>query len=278
MADWRPYKIDALSQVLMPRDFEVLESLERYRLLDARLIQELHFPVGPNHHATLSAATRASNRITTRLEKHQLISQIPRRVGGWRGGSTKTVWQLAAAGERLLRARRGEPGRRRYVEPSATFLEHTLDVARIAALVLSAARSGDYEVLTIETEPDCWRSFHTARGPQTLKPDLYIVTADEDLETHSFVEVDRGTEHLPAIIRKCRTYQQHWRTGSEQAALELYPAVVWIAPDERRAAKIAAAIDADIVLTTELFRVTVKDGALALLAPNNQSPVERRNP
>jgi len=268
--NWRPYRIHELSAQLMPRDLELLESVEQYRLLDSNLIQRLHFPVSPDTHLTQSAARRAANRVANRLERGGFIARLERRVGGFTHGSDGTVWQLAAAGERLLRARRGDAARRRYTQPGPGFLEHTLEVARLAVRLVEAERAGSFDLMSIEAEPDCWRSFQGAHGSETLKPDLYAVTADDEVETHSFVEVDRGTEHLPAILRKCRTYERYWRSGNEQAALQLFPAVVWVTTDERRAVRIQEAIAADAALTSDLFRSTTDVGVLPVLAPPMQ--------
>ncbi|WRS29533.1 replication-relaxation family protein [Actinomycetaceae bacterium MB13-C1-2] len=132
-----PYKIGELLLHLTDRDLRILEDLEQFRLLDTRLIQRLEFPVGtlsggqPGF-ATQATATRLTLRVLHRLEEHGLIARVERRVGGSGRGSGQTVWQLAAAGERLLRPRRGQGGRRRYVDPGAGFLAHTLEVARYA--------------------------------------------------------------------------------------------------------------------------------------------------
>ena len=71
-----------------------------------------------------------------------------------------------------------------------------------------------------------------------------------------FVEVDLGTEHLPVVLRKCRTYRRYHDTGTEQHDRGLFPAVVWIVPDPIRATKIRDAIAADRHLTSELFWIT----------------------
>lgn len=265
-----PYRIGALSLLLSERDLLILEDLERFRLLDTRLIQRLRFPAGEaGGHATESSATRTALRVLTRLEGHALIARIGRRVGGAGHGSSQTVWQLAASGERFLRVRKGQTGRRRYVDPGNAFLEHTLAVARYAADLLEGARRDGFEVLVLQTEPESWRPFQTGHGGAvTLKPDLYVVTADADSETHSFVEIDRDTEHLPAVLRKCRTYQQYRQSGAEQAGLDgLFPAVVWAAPDTRRANRIRAAIDRDGTLDSRLFASGTAASTLAAVAP-----------
>ncbi|QTX04700.1 replication-relaxation family protein [Agromyces archimandritae] len=112
-----PYKIGELLLHLTDRDLRILEDLEQFRLLDTRLIQRLEFPVstrpgGQPGFATQATATRLTLRVLHRLEEHGLIARVGRRVGGSGRGSGQTVWQLAAAGERLLRARRGQGGRR----------------------------------------------------------------------------------------------------------------------------------------------------------------------
>lgn len=273
-----PYKIDALLFQLTERDLRVLEDLERFRLLDTRLIQRLQFPVfdgGP--HQTGGSATRTALRILARLEGHGLVAHVGRRVGGTRHGSTQTVWHLASTGERLLRARRGEPGRRRYVDPSPLFQAHTLDIARFAVALIERAREQHCEVLELQTEPATWQQFHAAHGGAlTLKPDLFVVTADSEHETHSFVEIDRDTEHLPAILRKCRLYQQHYHTGAIQAEQDgLYPSIVWVTPTEERAERIRRAITNDPSLTPELFRTGTQETTIPIVAPySSQSPTE----
>ena len=69
-----------------------------------------------------------------------------------------------------------------------------------------------------------------------MKPDLYVVTGRDDFEDCWFIEIDRGTESPAAISRKCRAYDLYWRSGLEQAEHGTYPLVLWVVPDERRAA------------------------------------------
>ncbi|GEK80128.1 hypothetical protein ABA31_14790 [Agrococcus baldri] len=202
-----------------------------------------------------------------RLEAHALIARVSRRIGGPSHGSSQTIWQLAAGGERYLRARRGDPARRRYVTPTIGFLEHTLDVARYAAALGEAAMDRGFDLLELGTEPANWRSFQTAAGGQTLKPDLSVVTADSDHETHCFIEIDRGTEHMPAILRKCRLYESYWQSGTEQAIHGLFPSVIWVTPDQTRARRIREAIASDRQLNSQLFHAATAESSLSVVAP-----------
>ncbi len=267
-ASWKPQRIRELEQHLTERDVMVLRDMERFRLLTSDQIQRLHFGVDPfGSHATKLAAVRATNRVMLRIEKLGVIARLSRRIGGPHHGSGATIWQLAAAGERFLRALRGDPDRRSFSQPGASFVSHTLAVADRATTVIEQARLGTYEVLELETEPRCWRTFQASTGAVTLKPDLLIVTADARTETHSFVEVDRGTEHLPAIRRKCHLYQRYYRDGSEERSRGLFPAVVWIVPDGPRARALRDGIAADATIDADLFTAVTTNDSLAALAP-----------
>ncbi|MEV8359200.1 replication-relaxation family protein [Microbacterium sp. NPDC076895] len=262
-----------LEEHLTERDVRILEDLERFRLLTTRQLQRLHFPAAPlGPHVTVSGATRGTTRVLNRLEARGAIARLARRIGGIKHGSAVTIWQLGPAGERYLRARRGEPRRRRYDEPGLTFVAHTLAVADIAVSLLEQAHAHRFELLELELEPASWRSFNgSGASVITLKPDLLVVTADAATETHSFIEVDRATEHLPAVLRKCYTYQRHQRTGIEQQTRKLYPAIVWIVPGIDRAQKIREAIAADRGLAPGLFTIITGEQTLATLAPYGPS-------
>lgn len=261
--------VHQLDGQLADRDIQILHELERYRLLSTRQLQRLCFPARPyGEHTSISAATRATTRVLTRLAVRHAITRLTRQIGGIRHGSAVGVWQLGPAGEAYLRSRRGQPGRRRYVEPSYAFLAHTLAVADIAVSLTEQARLGRFELLELQAEPDCWRNLNGPEGTAaTLKPDLSVVTADPDTETHSFVEVDRDTEHLSTVVRKCHLYQRYRQTGAEQAARGMFPAVVWVTPDAVRTQQITEAIAADPGLDGHLFYTVVTESALRSLAP-----------
>jgi hypothetical protein len=263
------HRIARLEEQLSDRDVRLLEDIERFRFLTTRQLQRLHVPAAPlGPHATTSSATRGTTRVLNRLEELGVIARLARRIGGIKHGSALTVWQLGAAGDRFLRARRGDPSRRRYEEPGRTFLSHTLAVADTAVTLIEQANAGRFELLELDLEPACWRTFTAgSAAPISLKPDLLVVTADTETETHSFVEVDLGTEHLPAVLRKCRTYQRYHATGNEQHDRGLFPAAVWIVPDTIRARQIRERITADPQLTADLFWITTPESMNHQLAP-----------
>lgn len=262
-----------LLEMLTDRDLLILKDLEQLRLLSTRQIQRLRFA----DHLSISSATRTAVRVLNRLEGHGLITRLPRRVGGATRGSAANVWQLASTGERLLRRLSGDQSRRRYVEPSPQFTAHTLAVADVAVEIFEGAYRDEFELLELEAEPDCWREFANAAGAREwLKSDMLVVTASTEVESHAFIEVDRGTEHLPAVLRKCETYQRYRRSGAEQATRDLFPAVVWIVPDDIRAQKLRAAMRDHPDLDERLFHVTIPDRAIKIIGPDDSTPKAKR--
>ncbi|MFD7307718.1 replication-relaxation family protein [Promicromonospora sp. NPDC059942] len=63
-----------------------------------------------------------------------------------------------------------------------------------------------------------------------LRPDLFTATAGAEYKSHLFIEVDRATESLPTLVRRCRLYETYRRTGIEQEQAGAFPRVLWVAP------------------------------------------------
>ncbi|MDQ1039912.1 hypothetical protein QFZ75_006328 [Streptomyces sp. V3I8] len=258
-----PTDVASLLLRLSDRDMAVLESVRAHRLLSTAMIRRLHFA---RAHASIGAASGATMRVLRRLESHGLVVRLMRRIGGVRSGSSGIVWQLGATGERLLRTVRGEKKRRRYIEPSPAFIAHTLATAELGVQLTELRQSTGVELVTIETEPTCWRSFVSPHGTlEWLKPDLYAVTASGDYEDHWFLEADRATEHPGVIVNKAKTYQRYAATGAHQARHGLFPAVAWVVPDVARREALRAALAADKAVQPELFRVVTVENFSQLI-------------
>lgn len=234
-------RLDArLISSLTPRDHNILQSLSRFRLLSSSLIRRLHF--AGTHHGK-DAGARSVNRVMHRLESLRLISRMDQRIGGYQGGSTGLTWQLSPSGHKLMATLTGQPQRSPLPASSWLFAQHTLAIAEVAVGLTEAERSGAFEVLKLDTEPQCWQDFVTTTGAaQWLKPDLYIVTANNDFEEHAFIEVDLSTEHRPTLTRKARTYQRYHASGRHEATHGVFPRVVWVTRDHRRQAIVKAAV------------------------------------
>lgn len=243
-----------LLQSLSARDLQILGILLEHRYATTTQIRRLEFA----DHRTVDAGTRAATRVLSRLWRNRLVYRLERPVGGVRGGSGAFVWGLDETGDRAVRAHVGttRTSRKRTYDPSLLFLAHTLAVTELRAALHESARTGKVELLAVQTEPDCWRQFHgPLGGTETLKPDLYAVTASGGYEDHSFLEVDRGTESLAVLLGKCRAYQRYWSSGQEQSATGLFPQTVWLIEDADRRARLRAAIEDDPELDPRLFSI-----------------------
>jgi hypothetical protein len=168
---------------------------------------------------------------------------------------------------RITRSARLDQGgpRRRLSEPSERFVDHTLAIAEFFVQLCVHARGDAWELLEWQSEPGSWREVLTLGGRIMLRPDLFVILGVGQYELRWFVEIDRGSEHLPAITRKCRLYHSYYKSGSEQRRHRVFPRVLLVVPDERRAERLRAVIAADRRLTSDLFRVTTSEQALAAI-------------
>src|SRR5262249_57426890 len=92
------------------------------------------------------------------------------------------------------------------------------------------------ELVVFQAEPNSWRQYTGEHGRiLTIKPDAFAIIANQEWENRWFIEVDRATEHRPTIIRKANDYIRYWHAGTEQRTHDVFPRVMWIAPDDNRA-------------------------------------------
>lgn len=250
----------ALRERLSERDRQILEIVGLLRLLHARQIQALLFP--DDQHATPATAARTCRRVLERLTRERLLVRLERRVGGVRSGSASYVYALSSLGQRVLDQ---DGPRRRLSEPSERFVDHTLAVGDFLIQLHVQSRSAAWDLLEWQSEPACWREVRTLGGRLVLRPDLFVVLGVGEYELRWFVEIDRGTEHLPAITRKCRLYHTYYKNGSEQRRHGVFPHVLWITLDDRRTKRLQALIERDPRLTARFFLVTTTDRALTVI-------------
>jgi hypothetical protein len=218
------------------------------------------------------AAVRAAQRQLRKLEQHGLAARLPGRTGGVGGGASRDTWHLTEAGHRTANPNPDTAAstkhRHRTGQPSTNFLNHTLMIAdiRLALEQLDRQTSGTsahIELAAVQTEPACWRAWTGAYGVQrVLKPDLYIETTTTDqasgeiYDDHWFIEADQNTEHQPAIIAKAKIYQEYQASGTEQAKTGIFPLILWITPNQRRADTILNIIASHPDLNQRLHHAT----------------------
>jgi len=248
-------RLSEIAERISNRDNAVLQSLYQCRYLLTGQLRRLHFRETASH----TAALRAAGRALSKLKEYGLVATLERRIGGIRAGSGSFVWYLTQAGTRLLSFGHPDarPLSRRRLEPSPQFLYHILAVAE--TYVQFAELTG-VELVSVETEPDCWRTFAGVGGAaRTLKPDLYAVTAAGEYEDHWFFELDMGTESVPRVLRKCRQYLDYYRSGKHQRHTGVFPFVVWIVPNMVRQTALRQRMEEELHDQPDIFTVITRD-------------------
>jgi hypothetical protein len=226
---------------LTPRDLAILERVSDLHFMSGSQLARLYFA----DHDDQAVDARAARRALLRLTRLACLDRLPRVVGGVRAGSSGFVYCLGIAGQRLAVERGWQPERRRRrsASPGTLFLRHSLQVSELHVQLSLADRSRRIELLALEGEPACWRSYSRGSAQRmTLKPDSYVRLGVGDFEDSCFVEIDRGTEGSRALDRQLRAYLDYQASGKEQQTRGVFPKVLWTVPDERRAAVIEGCI------------------------------------
>ncbi len=199
---------------LQPRDLDVLQSLFESRLATREHLAQLHFA---------GSYEAAQNRLK-KLRDGRLLKASPAGIG------KPEILSLALAGFDALKAHRRLERYPRFTRElfedrkplSPITIEHELAVMNVKAAFVREARSG-WEHLTVRefiTWPLLY-SFgafvsHHSTERQEIKPDSFIeLELPERLRF--FLEVDRGSEKLDTILRKCHGYQDFYQSGGMAA-------------------------------------------------------------
>jgi hypothetical protein len=257
---------------LSERDQAILASVDRYRFLTARHLQTLLF----TDHASATSAARTCRRVLARLRTLRILGALDRRIGGIRAGSEGLVYYVDTAGDRLLRGVTSARARKRFDEPSARFLDHTLAIADTAIGILETAAACGAEVVKLDPEHHATRIYSDNYGvAQVLRPDLYIelaaFTGDEEVSAF-FIEVDLGHESLPTLLGKALTYEDYRSTGIEQHQYGGFPQVIWAmdayreTTAQRRRKSLQDSLERNIRLNAGRYRIqALKDTAEAVV-------------
>ena len=261
-----PRRLDAISAQLTDRDRRALAVVSRFGVMSGAQLQALLWAeVSP------SARGRIARRGLARLVRLNVLQPLARRVGGERAGSASTTFAVGRAGQYLLKS--GRRVRAAYT-PGARYLAHRLAVAQLY-VELEARSHTDaegVELLSFEPEPECWRPYMAGFGArQVLKPDAFLKLATAEYELSWFIEQDMATEALTTIKAKALRYHEYFRTGIEQAARGVFPRVLWIVPDPRRAEAVRETLAQLPTDAHRLFAVATTAEVPALLTSEARS-------
>jgi hypothetical protein len=240
-----------LASWLGPRDWTVLATLRRVRLASARQLERLCYA---------DVSPRRARQSLARLTERGVLARLPRLVGGRYAGSAGYVYSLDIAGYRLI-----NPGRipRRPNDPGGRFLAHSLNVTELYARLIEADRTDVLDLRDFVAEPQCWRPFTGAVGRAILKPDAALIVRHDRFEDRWFCEVDRATEAVSVVARKCESYRRYWMSGTEQAKNGVFPRVLWLVPSEERKDALVGVFGQLPVVAWPLFTVALFDEAVA---------------
>lgn len=247
-------RLEQLRRQLSARDRALLDTVDRLNVASGQQLRRLHFPDS-------DSGRRLARLDLARLSERRILARLGRRIGGVRAGSEGYVYALDVAGQRLLDDRQK---RRHWAPwtPQPMHLRHALAVSELY-VGLRPAEGPDHRLRTFHAEPRCWRRFSGPGGnPLVLKPDAYVVIDSGPYEDRYFIEMDCGTESLPRLTDKARLYARYWQSGREQAASGVFPLVLWLAPDPKRAEGIVHALARLPASDWRLFAVTTAERAV----------------
>lgn len=256
-----PGRLASLAARLGDRDRQIIETLKLVRVATARQLQRLWFT-----DASPRSNARMAQRTLKQLAALRVVTRLDRTPGGTGGGSAGHVYALDVAGLRLTGPVNTKVVRRPW-PVSRLFLDHALEITEWYVRLVEEERAGGLNVLEYRAEPR--RLYPTGLGGQTwLKPDAFVRLGNNEWEEHWFVEVDRDTEHVPALRRKLDQYVAYWRTGIEQARNEVFPQVLWIVPNVRRYDELIDEFGRLPETVWPLFKVALRDRAISSISSN----------
>jgi hypothetical protein len=246
-------RLHQLQGGLTERDWQIIATLARVRVATSSQLMDLHLS---------EITTRRAQRKLASLVNRRVLARLPRVVGGPRAGSMGHVYALDVAGQRLADLATGaRPGRPWPL--GAGFLAHSLAVTDVYVRLVLAERAGSLRLARFVGEPGSWRTFIGPGGGRlVLKPDAYAVVLVGGYEDHWFLELDLGTESAPTLSRKCNVYRGYRRSGAEQARIDVFPRVLWLVPDERRAEVVRRVIRRQPGDSVEMFDVALSDAVV----------------
>lgn len=239
-------------------DIEILKFLYQARYVSNSQLARLFFSSSPS----TTTALRRTNRTTKNLKDLKLITNLERRIGGKRKGSSSFVFTLTNLAVKFLAQLDNniKVSRRNSYEPSFGHLKHTLAITEIYIQLKELDQKYKRMILEkIEFEPRCWRTYSKNGVAQFLKPDLFIHLVLDEYEDFFFIELDCATESLTRVLAKSKQYIAHYNSYTEQRINGVYPLVLWIVPDEKRKIAIKNKLIDELDNYWQLFEVITLD-------------------
>jgi hypothetical protein len=148
---------------------------------------------------------------------------------------------------------------RRPGTPSERFVRHILAISELYVNLIEAERAGRFQLRTFQAEPAAW--WPNGLGGW-LKPDAFLVVSNGRVDYLWWVEVDLGTESVPTVARKLRTYVDFVNRG-QVGPRGAVPRVLVSVPDERRCTALTGEIARLSAPAGELLHVVTHEEAVS---------------
>jgi len=200
--------VEWVAERLSDRDWQIIEAMNRLRLMSGQQLERGYFAALAGH-----ARTVVRGRVLRRLVRWQVLTVLPRRIGGAARGSAGAAFALGAAGTRLCAERpttTSMPRVRYPGAPTERSVRHTLAVSELYISLVEQARMQRAHLIAFEAEPASW--WPNGLGG-FIKPDAYTLLALGHVREHWWIEVDLATESLPTIKRKLLAYLEFVERG-----------------------------------------------------------------
>lgn len=253
--------VEWVSERMNERDYAILETVNRLRLVSSQQIERLFF----SSLSTAGSRNAARGRALRRLIAWRVLAPLPRRVGGVGHGSAVLVLALDSAGRRLLAARQAgsgsEPQVRATALPGERTVRHTLAVTELYIDLATQTSGASARLTTFETEPACWWPDGLGRY---LKPDAFLVVEDLQNRDYWWIEMDLSTETLATIKRKALSYLDFVQRG-QIGPRDVIPRVLISVPDKRRMERIQKILSGLPPPVGELLFVSTHEQTAAFL-------------
>lgn len=253
--------VDWVAARLSARDREILEIINRLRVVSSDQLSRLYFGDLREGRSRTTARTRTLRRLVA----WRVLYPLERRTGGHSGGSAAQCYALDSAGQLLITAWQQAAGTgvrvRRPGAPGERTLRHILGVSELYVSLVELGRAAGFTVAAFEAEPGSW--WPNGLGGQ-LKPDAYALLTRGQVRDHWWIEHDQATEGLPTIRRKVETYVDFLRRG-QCGPGGVVPRVLVSTITEQRCAAIEALVRHLPPPAAELVRVTHAERAARAL-------------
>lgn len=245
-----PY-VEQLAERLSPRDWSIISTVNRLRLVSALQLERVDF-----HDLTGRSRSVKRAQVLKRLADVGVLVPLPRRVGTANRGSAQHRYVLDSAGRQLAQLQAIRESReirvRRPRVPGDRFVEHTLAVSELYVELVERSRKGGFTVAAFQAEADAYWP-DGAKG--WIKPDAFVQLERGTMTHYWWYEADMATEDLSTTIRgKLLTYLDFVQRG-QLGPDDVVPRVLIGVPDRKRQDAIQALVDELPKPADELFLV-----------------------